>query len=193
VTEVFAALGGEIDAALERIRVPAAVVDRGGRVRYLNERARTCFGDANGRLFTDLLSPESRQGARLSFTRTLFGAQPVIDEKRWLRTPDGDVLVEIQGVAIEAGERVVGVFGIVSPERERRARPTSLARNPLTPRQLEVLEYLADGRSTAQIAAALGIARDTVRNHVRGILRALGVHSRLEAVVEAHRLGLVSD
>jgi DNA-binding CsgD family transcriptional regulator len=44
-----------------------------------------------------------------------------------------------------------------------------------------------------QIADALGISRETVRNHVRGILRTLGVHSRLEAVVEAHRRGLLGD
>ena len=56
----------------------------------------------------------------------------------------------------------------------------------------EVLLHLAAGESTDQISAALHVAPDTVRNHVRAILRTLGTHSRLEAVVEARRLGLIA-
>ena len=47
--------------------------------------------------------------------------------------------------------------------------------------------------STRQIADDLGIAPHTVRNHVRLILQALGAHSRLGAVAEAHRRGLLRD
>jgi DNA-binding NarL/FixJ family response regulator len=49
------------------------------------------------------------------------------------------------------------------------------------------------GHSTEQIASSLGIAPDTVRNHIRRLLRALGVHSRLEAVALAVRDGLVAS
>jgi DNA-binding NarL/FixJ family response regulator len=52
----------------------------------------------------------------------------------------------------------------------------------LTPRQHEVLRLLQRGHSTEQIAAELNISRDTVRNHVADLLRALGAKSRLEAV-----------
>ena len=41
------------------------------------------------------------------------------------------------------------------------------------------------------MADELGVAQDTIRNHVRAILRRLGVHSRLEAVIEAHERRLV--
>jgi LuxR family maltose regulon positive regulatory protein len=61
----------------------------------------------------------------------------------------------------------------------------------LTPRQLEVLHLLAAGFSTALIASELHVATDTVRNHVRAILQALGVHSRLQAVLRARELRLV--
>ena len=60
----------------------------------------------------------------------------------------------------------------------------------LTPRQEQVLRLLGEGASTDEIAAALHLSRETVRNHVRHVLRALGAHSRLEAVAAAHRLGL---
>jgi DNA-binding NarL/FixJ family response regulator len=57
---------------------------------------------------------------------------------------------------------------------------------PLTPRQAEVLDLLERGRTTRQIAAELHLSIDTVRNHVRHILRAVGAHSRLEPVAIAH-------
>jgi DNA-binding NarL/FixJ family response regulator len=37
----------------------------------------------------------------------------------------------------------------------------------------------------------MGVAYDTARNHIRGLLRALNVHSRLQAVARAHDLGLL--
>jgi DNA-binding NarL/FixJ family response regulator len=61
----------------------------------------------------------------------------------------------------------------------------------LTPRQLEILRYLSEGLSTTQIAERLWLSTATVRNHVSGILAALRCHSRLEAVAQARRLGLV--
>jgi DNA-binding NarL/FixJ family response regulator len=57
----------------------------------------------------------------------------------------------------------------------------------LTPRQAEVLELLERGRSTSQIAEELQLSTETVRNHIRHLLRAVGAHSRLEAVAIAHR------
>jgi DNA-binding NarL/FixJ family response regulator len=55
----------------------------------------------------------------------------------------------------------------------------------LTPRQEEVLRLLERGRSTVQIADELHVSRETVRNHVRHLLHALGASSRLEAVAVA--------
>ena len=52
----------------------------------------------------------------------------------------------------------------------------------LTPREIEVLQAMADGHSTARIAAILGISTGTVRSHVKSLLGKLGLHSRVEAV-----------
>jgi DNA-binding NarL/FixJ family response regulator len=68
----------------------------------------------------------------------------------------------------------------------------SAATEPLTPRELEVLYLLATGASTAAAASSLGISTATLRAHVQAVLRKLGAHSRLEAVAEAARLGLVT-
>src|SRR5438046_4143817 len=63
---------------------------------------------------------------------------------------------------------------------------------PLTGRELEVLRLLASGTSTTAAAESLGISTATLRAHVQAVLRKLGAQSRLEAVAEAARLGLVT-
>jgi two-component system NarL family response regulator len=88
------------------------------------------------------------------------------------------------------GERVVGVFGLL----EERPDDTPTAPHPhLTPRQVEVLRLLEQGRSTKQIAADLHLSTETVSNHVRNVLRAMGVHSRIEAVAAARRGASLTD
>jgi DNA-binding NarL/FixJ family response regulator len=61
----------------------------------------------------------------------------------------------------------------------------------LTPRQNQVLHLLARGRSTSQIADELHLSPETVRNHVRMMMRALHCHSRIEALAVAHREGIL--
>jgi DNA-binding NarL/FixJ family response regulator len=52
----------------------------------------------------------------------------------------------------------------------------------LTPREIDVLEAITDGYSTAKIASRLEISSATVRSHVKSLLAKLGLHSRVEAV-----------
>jgi DNA-binding NarL/FixJ family response regulator len=60
----------------------------------------------------------------------------------------------------------------------------------LTPRELDVLRLLVEGRSNRQIAEQLFISNKTASVHVTNLLSKLGVHSRLEAAALARRLGL---
>jgi DNA-binding NarL/FixJ family response regulator len=69
-----------------------------------------------------------------------------------------------------------------------------MSREPqLTTRQLEVLLLLSNGRSTAEIATELGLSTTTVRNYIANLLVALGVHSRLQAVLAARKAGLIDS
>jgi DNA-binding NarL/FixJ family response regulator len=61
----------------------------------------------------------------------------------------------------------------------------------LTPRENAILELIARGGSYAKVAEALGLSVGTVQTHVKHIYGKLSVHSRGEAVYEAHRRGLI--
>jgi DNA-binding CsgD family transcriptional regulator len=82
--------------------------------------------------------------------------------------------------------RELGVRGLArGPRPATRANPANL-----TPRELEVLGLLVEGRSNRQIAEQLFISNKTASVHVTNLLAKLGVHSRLEAAAMARRLGL---
>ncbi len=71
------------------------------------------------------------------------------------------------------------------------ARPTNELEVPLTKRESEVLKQLALGLSNKEIAQALSISYETVKEHVQHVLRKLGVSDRTQAAVWAVRKGLV--
>jgi DNA-binding NarL/FixJ family response regulator len=93
--------------------------------------------------------------------------------------------------AVAAGEAIFGT-GVA-----RRAltyltapRPDTTAFPELTPREREVLDLIAGGLGNAAIAARLGLAANTVSNHISNIFGKLQVASRAEAIVRARSAGL---
>ncbi len=64
--------------------------------------------------------------------------------------------------------------------------------SPLTPRETEILRYIAQGYLNKQIAIKLGISEQTIKNHVTSILRKLNANARTEAVVLAIKQGLIT-
>src|SRR5262245_39908788 len=176
-------MGVDVEAALERVNVPSYVIDRAGVVRWMNEASRKLVGDQVGRQFTSVVAPEETQRAREIFTRKIVGNSEVTDAAMVVVDTEGrHISVEISSVPLWQEEHVVGVFGQVSDVLEG---PNTHPELRVTPRQAEVLRLLERGRSTEQIAEELGLSRETVRNHVRRLLRALGASSRLEAVAVA--------
>jgi DNA-binding NarL/FixJ family response regulator len=94
--------------------------------------------------------------------------------------------------AVAAGDTVFPALGRweVGPEAAGRSEGRRFA--TLTGREREVLRLLSHGDSTRVIASRLHIAPQTVRSHVQGVLTKLEVHSRLEAVALARRMGLAA-
>jgi DNA-binding NarL/FixJ family response regulator len=75
---------------------------------------------------------------------------------------------------------------------ERDDDPDSLAPETLTPREREVLEWLAEGLTNGAIAARLGISDHTVKFHVASIYGKLGVSTRAEAIRRGLRRGFIT-
>jgi len=182
----------DLRETMRRVRFPAWIIAPDGRVVWLNEAAERLFGDVRGRPYTSLVPTEYLQLARAQFTRKLLG-ELVTDYESEINAADGSrVPVEISSVPVQSPENGVpiGVFGVAHPEDIRREPPPDAPH--LTPRQAEVLRHLAVGASTEQIAQELNISVETVRNHIRAVLRKLGARSRLEAVAKARSQGLIS-
>lgn len=74
--------------------------------------------------------------------------------------------------------------------RPQAPAPDSLV-EPLTPREVEVLQLLSEGLSNKAIGDRLGISEHTAKFHVNAILGKLGAQGRTDAVVRAARLGLI--
>jgi DNA-binding NarL/FixJ family response regulator len=110
-----------------------------------------------------------------------------------------DVLPEdlVQGVRL-----VAGGDGLLSPgltrrliaefaQRYRPARDVSGLVGDLTPRELEVLEAVARGKSNAEIARSLFLSENTVKTHITHMLDKLGLRDRVQAVIFAYEAGVI--
>ena len=80
-----------------------------------------------------------------------------------------------------AGDLVVGAD----------ARPASAGLSDLTRRETETLDLIARGYTYGEVAQLLSVTVGTVQTHIKSIYGKLAVHSRSEAVFEAHKLGLL--
>jgi DNA-binding CsgD family transcriptional regulator len=181
--------GHELKAILQHVSIPAWMVDSGGYFIWVNDAYKELFGDRTGQHFAAVVPAKDMPLVLREFRRKLAGA-PASDYEISALLPDGRrVQTEVSTVRLDPDRYCGAVFGMAVP----RSAPTAETPTYLTPRQNEVLQLLAVGASTDQIAEELFLSQQTVRNHVRQILRALRAHSRLEAVVKARREGIIVD
>jgi PAS domain S-box-containing protein len=186
----MAAPQAELTATLQRLRVPSVIVERSGIVRWMNDAAQSAFGDVTGQHYSAVVVPEDIDRVRKQIEQKAAGA-PATDYEIEVVTADGRRRrAEVSSVPVRGAHVCTGMFGIVRLEAAPRGRA---GRGSLTERQTQVLHLLAAGQSTVQIAEALHLSVETIRNHIRHTLRGLGAHSRLEAVAIARRDGLLED
>lgn len=180
---------GELTALLQHVHLPCWIFDEAGIFTWVNDAFIGTFGNLRGRHFSSIVAPE-RLDAATRHVASLHGSEPVNDYETVLVRADGrHVKTEVSSVLLEGIGLCCGAFGVAGVS----VQPREGVDTDLTPRQLEVLQLLAAGASTDQIAKELFVSRTTVRNHIAGLLDRLGVHSRLAAVAKARREGLVDD
>jgi len=128
------------------------------------------------------LTREDSDAAR--FAAVQAGASAFVHKSR----AAAEVVSAIREVA--RGKMLITPRTIATLLSKRRAIDSQL--QSLTPREKEVLRLIAEGLSSRNVAASLGISYTTVRTHIRSLGSKLGVHSKLEAIVKARELGLIN-
>jgi DNA-binding CsgD family transcriptional regulator len=170
------------------------------RVEAWNEELESLTGipaaEAIGRPCWEVLGGLDERGAVIchpgcSTARLAREGWPVPSRRIQIRTAERRKLVTMSTIAaVNADHGAVGLHlfrPVPAPDAESEPAPES----HLTPRQQEVIELIAEGVPAKVIAARLGVAEVTVRNHIRAILLELGCHSQLEALAEARRRRLL--
>ena len=182
---------------VDSLVIPASLHDVEGRMVHVNEAAERASGKTKAELlgahFTDPLPPEARKSVAAHFRRAVERGEMTDFETVFIDGSGQLRGVRAQHVPLRSGGVIVGVLILAFDSRQPTAESIGLEPPPrLTPRQSEILALIASGLSTAEIATQLTISRETVRNHLRSLFSELHVHTRLEAIAVAQRLGLLA-
>jgi PAS domain S-box-containing protein len=111
-----------------------------------------------------------------------------------VHSEEGPYLVHLMRDSQKAHETLEMARGLIQLSREKDAPAPDRGDLPeLTPRQLEVLGLLSEGKTAKGIGQDLFLSEATVRNHIRSLLQTLGAHSQLEALSKAYKMGLLSS
>ena len=183
---------------VDSLGVPSSVHDLQGRFVYMNTAAEQASGFTNaemrGRELTDRLPQEAHQRVRAVFRRAAEHGEPTDFETIFVDWNGESRGARVQQLPLRDGDEIVGVITLAFEVRRLSSEPVGLELLPqLTPRQHEVLELIAAGHSTAEIARELTLSAETVRNHLRTLFKALNAHTRPEAIAAAHGLGLLAN
>ena len=96
------------------------------------------------------------------------------------------------GLTLTRKEEVVVVREVPVPAQTPFVRNVAtVSQLGITPREMEILEHIATGKSTREIAAALFVSENTVKTHASRLFDKLNVSRRTQAIVEGKRLGLI--
>jgi DNA-binding CsgD family transcriptional regulator len=159
--------------------IPAWIHSRAGPVVWQNAASRELAGDR-------VDAPTSHARLPDPVEEVLRGRrQHATIAARFFNANGRPVAADATLAPLRSGDEIIGLVGLLR-------RPASLREDVgLTARQHEVLVLLGEGLSTEEIASRLTVATETVRNHIRAVLRELGVTTRVAAVAEGYRRGLL--
>jgi DNA-binding CsgD family transcriptional regulator len=189
-TALLEAMSADVFETLGAIAFPAYIVDANRRVRWQNAASIDLLGDVRGRLDSSVLGPEDLALARRAFARKQHGAPQTELEVAVTRVDGTRVRVAVTSVPLRNGDgEVIGSFGVCHVLGKVEPLPEGAPQ--LSGRERETLAFLVDGYSTAQMARQMDISKETVRNHVKGLLKSLGARSRVEAIAKARSAGLI--
>jgi DNA-binding NarL/FixJ family response regulator len=103
----------------------------------------------------------------------------------------GYLLKDTLGTELVAAVRAAAAGGRVIPPEVATRMAEFAPRPDLTPREIEVLTFVAKGLANREIARAIGRTSETVKAHLKNVMDKLGVKGRTEAVMQAVRRGII--
>jgi len=132
----------------------------------------------------DALRVKALRAGAVGFLTKDCAMQEVVETVR--RVADGDTVFSPEIAAAMMAE-----FPLAPPESFSNGHEPEVVESPLTKREREILQLVADGHSTAEIARSLFISAKTVKNHLASIYAKLDSRDRTQAVLSGMRLGIV--
>lgn len=179
-------MGNRLDgidlSLIDSLVVPASLHDIEGRFLHMNATAERASGNSNaelvGRHYTALLPPEEREKVAAQFRRAAERGEPTDFESTFIDGSGRQRGVRAQHLPLRSNDEIVGVLILAFEVGRPLSDPDHDPQPRLTPRQREVLELIASGASTSVMAKKLTLSTETVRNHVRNVLRELHVQTR---------------
>lgn len=129
-------------------------------------------------------------GLKVGWAQSLFGQQGTRGMLTLARSGE-----QIQPAELDAKEASMSCLANATHQAFSRVLAADLAglpEQPLTPRQVDILKWSADGKTSSEIAEILGISINTVNFHVKNALVQLNAPNKMAAVVRAAMLGLLN-
>jgi DNA-binding CsgD family transcriptional regulator/PAS domain-containing protein len=165
---------------VETLNEGMVAVDREGQVTLMTSRARRLLGEYLG---------TAGRGRRLPelVARWLRAQQLALASVNGIAAPIRPLIIDRGDARLVA--RLVGdpqqTLVIVEEQKRRALRPAALTALGLTPREAEVLAWIAQGKTNAEIGVLLGTSPRTIDKHVERVLTKLRVESRTAAAARA--------
>ena len=176
-----------------------AVLDLGSQVKEANEAFCRYFGhnrcDLLEREFTSMLHPRCRGRLLQEFTPLILGHTPVMRRSVPLWTGETDFIGELTGIAVESRRQrwsMREIVILVKPDISRNSQASVAAHKVLTNLDAQILEGVAAGKSTVNLAAKLHMSRQGIEYHISAMLRRFNVSNRTALTSKAYAMGLLS-
>jgi DNA-binding CsgD family transcriptional regulator len=176
-----------------------AVLDLGSKIKEANDAFCRYFGhnrcDLLERELTSMLHPRCRARVLAELTPLASGHTLVMRRSVPLWTGETDFIGELTGIAVESGGqrwRMREIVILVKPDVSRNSPVSVAAHKVLTELDAQILEGVAAGKSTINLAAKLHMSRQGIEYHITAMLRRFNVSNRTALTSKAYMMGLLS-
>ena len=156
---------------VDSLMIPASLHDVNGRFGHMNAAAERASGKSNTQMLgghiTDLLAPEVRKNVSAQFRRAAERGEPTDFETVFIDGSGQLRGVRAQHLPLRSGGAIVGVLILAFDAPRQPSGPVGLEPQPrLTPRQREILDLIAAGLSTSEIAKKLTLSTGRLKSPV---------------------------